>query len=174
MATHHWRRVATIALACLSALSRVAHADDFARIRPDRYLQSVVDDMSRRSPLFLTITGAIAASDVIVHVTCVHFSTSLLDGRTLWVASHPHARYLRVQIDCLLPRYRLVAILAHELQHVAEVAVAREVVDEPSFARRFRQIGFSTCRGVGTEQFETRAAVAAGEQVLREFDRRAH
>src|SRR5262245_32350696 len=108
------------------------HANHAARVRPNPFLQSVLADASGRSPLLAAIVGAIDASDIIVHLTCEHFTVSSLEGRTMWVSGNRDARYLRVQIDCLLPHTRLVAILAHELQHVAEVASAREVVDERS------------------------------------------
>jgi len=143
----------------------------YTHIRSDAYLQTVLDQTARRSPLLTAIVRTIDASDVIVHVTCEHFATSDLEGRTAWLSANPNARYLRVQIDCLLSRPRLVAILAHELQHVAEVAVAADVVDQRSFARHFRRIGYSTCYGGTREQFETDAALRAGARVLREFTR---
>lgn len=170
MTTHIWRRCAAIISVSILAASSRAHADDIRRIRSNAHLQAVLDEMAGRSPRLVAILRTIDDSDVIVHVTCERFNTSLLDGRTLWVSATRDARYLRVQIDCQLPKARLVTILAHELQHVTEVAADPGVVDERSFARLFRTIGFSTCSV--RAQFETDAAVAAGERVLREFNRR--
>lgn len=83
--------------------------------------------------------------------------------------SSPAVRYLRVQILCEQQPPSLVAIVAHELQHVLEIASAPSVVDDRSFARLFRSIGFSNCLSRQPDSFETRAAVTAGERVRAEL-----
>ena len=145
-----------------------SRADDMKHIRADStFLQAIVADAVDRSPALQAIVQQIEASDVIVHVTCEQLNSSILQGRTMWVAATAGVRYLRVQVECMISRPDLVAILGHELQHVAEIAAARDVVDGRSFARLYDTIGYSTCHFRG--QFETDRAIRAGERVRQEF-----
>jgi len=104
-----------------------------------------------------------------VYLTCHQFATHVVSGRTMFSEASGGTRYLRVQVDCMLPRANLVMLLAHELQHVAEVADAPHVVDVRSFGKLFGSIGYVSCDGYRTEQYETNAALAAGERVREEF-----
>jgi hypothetical protein len=115
------------------------------------------------------IVERIEQSDVIVHLTCSNFRSLLLAGRTALVSGGPDVRYLRVEILCSQSESALVTIVAHELQHALEIASTPDVVDDRSFVRLFSAIGFSTCLSPGPEQFETSAAVVAGDRVRAEF-----
>jgi hypothetical protein len=157
------------ALVVLLALASSSQAESLQRIRTTSpYVQTVLTSASEKSPTLRSIVERIAASNVIVYVTCVRFASVALNGRTLWAEANSGARYLRVQVDCMLPRANLVAILAHELQHVAEVADAPAVVDEATFGKLFSVIGYSTCSRF-SEQYETDGAIVAGERVRQEF-----
>jgi hypothetical protein len=164
-----WPR-ALVALALVALFSNRARAESFERIRPDPgLLTTVVATAFDRSAAFRSIAERIERSDVIVHLTCGYFKSLTLAGRTLLVTAGPYVRYVRVQVLCQQPEQALTAIVAHELQHVAEIASAASVVDDKSFARLFATIGFSTCVSVGSEQFETEAAIATGERVRSEL-----
>ena len=146
-------RIVVCTILVLLAAALRSQAKGLQRIRTtSRYLQSIVQ--------------RIAASNVIVYVTCERFASSTLSGRTMWAEANREARYLRVQVDCMLPSPQFVAILGHELQHVAEVADTQDVVDSRSFAKLFQAIGYLTCHAA--EQFETDGAVNAGERVRQE------
>jgi hypothetical protein len=114
----------------------------------------------------------IEQSDVIVHLTCDRFRASALAGRTVLAAARVGVRYVRVGIRCEQDDASLVAIVGHELQHVAEIAASPGVVDDRSFARLFESIGFAVCRSAWTEQFETTAALEMGTRVRAEFLKR--
>ena len=131
-------------------------------------LKTAIAIASEGSPSFRSIVERIDGSDVIVHVTCGYFKSLLMAGRTMLAAAGPEFRYVRVQILCDQPPQALVAIVAHELQHAAEIASAPAVVDDHSFARLYRTIGFPTCLSPESDQFETRAAVEAGQRVRAE------
>ena len=62
---------------------------------------------------------------------------------------------------------RLVAQIAHELQHALEIARHASIVDGASLAARYRQLGKDQTRGART--FETAEALLAGRTVLREL-----
>ncbi len=147
---------------CLAA--SVSSAGSTKHIRAESpFLRRTVDESIAYSPTLAAIAERIEHSNVIVHVTCGYWNTLTLAGRTLWVSANADVRYLRVQVDCLLARPGLIAILGHELTHVSEVAAAPGVVDEQSFRHLFTAIGFSTCDC--RDRFETDAAAAAGERV---------
>jgi hypothetical protein len=168
MATHTARLLAASMFGFVLMSAAQSRADDMKRIRTDSaYLQVLVADAGDRSPTLRAIIQQIEASDVIVHVTCEHLNSATLQGRTMWASASPGVRYLRVQVECMISRLELVAILGHELQHVAEIAAASDVVDRRSFARLYSTIGFSTCRIA--EQYETNGAIRAGERVRQEF-----
>ena len=167
------RCIAVCTFAVLLALSNHAHAESMPqsvpRIRVEsRRLRTELAHTIDRSPTLRAIVRQIEQSNVIVYVTCERFVSVTLEGRTAWASASPDARYVRVQIDCMLAQQRLVAILGHELQHVAEIAAARDVVDTRSFARLFKSIGYS-CGGMSPEEFETARALDAGERVRQEF-----
>jgi hypothetical protein len=175
MATHTVRVVvvAVCMFVVLLALPHHAHAGtmphDVPRIRVEsRHLRAELSLVIDRSPTLRSIVQHIEESDVIAYVTCERFASVMLEGRTAWGAASPEVRYVRVQIDCMLPTQRLVAILGHELQHVAEIAAAPEVVDPRSFAKLFKSIGYS-CGSSASEEFETARALEAGERVRREY-----
>jgi len=163
-------RVVVCTFAVFVATTPRSHAEGIQRIRTTSPLiHSVLADASEKSPTLRSVVQRIAESNIIVHLTCEQFKTVMINGRTLWVEANGDARYLRVQIDCMLPRANFVAILGHELQHVAEVADRPEVIDERSFVKLFETIGFATCRNKVMEQFETDDATAVGRRVRDEF-----
>jgi hypothetical protein len=131
-------------------------------------MAAVLAEGKQYSPTLSVLVDRIDASNVIVHVECARFNNLTLQGRTLLVVAAHETRYVRVQVDCLLMRRELIAIIGHELEHAAEIAAAPEVVDEPSFGRLLHKIGFSMCCST-QEQYETRAALDAGDRVSNEM-----
>src|SRR5262249_52471946 len=115
MATHTVRALcsAVCLSAVLLALPTQSHAEPMAqsvpriRVQSGR-LRSELTHVIDRSPTLRAIVGQIEQSDVIVHVTCEHFVSVTLEGRTVWGSAGPDVRYVRVQIDCMLPDQRLV------------------------------------------------------------------
>jgi len=157
-------------LLVLLMLGTSSQTDSLQRIRTTSpYIQAILLEVGKKSPTLQSIVRRIAASNVIVYVTCQQFSTNILNGRTIWAEASGDARYLRVEVDCMLSRTNLVTILGHELQHVAEIGDAPDVIDLRSFAKLFKSIGYVSCDGYTGEQFETNAALAAGKRVRQEF-----
>jgi hypothetical protein len=154
----------------LTVASTRGRAERFERIRTESgFLTAVVEAGIERSVSFRSLVERIEQSDVIVHLTCDRFKSGTLAGRTLLASAGPEVRYLRVQINCQQSDPALVSVVGHELQHVVEIASARSVVDDKSFTRLFRTIGFSTCWGAEPDRFETAAALAASARVRAEY-----
>jgi hypothetical protein len=76
-------------------------------------------------------------------------------------------RYLKIGLDLNCGRDRLVALVAHELQHAVEVAEALEVRDSESMVRLFERSTIPMFCGGGC--FETQAALDVQEAVLSEI-----
>lgn len=86
-------------------------------------------------------------------------------------AASPEARYLHVVLDRDIAGYYLLRVTAHELQHVAEVVRAPDVVDVASFRLLFARIGFFL-RGSGMrEDWETEEAQRIASVVSKEVRR---
>jgi hypothetical protein len=172
MHTHTARivRIVVCTFVVLLAVAARSHAESIQRIRTTSSLvHALLASASEKSPTLRAIVERIAQSNVIVYVTCEQFKTVAFNGRTMWTEASGAARYLRVQVDCMLSRTNLVALLGHELQHVAEVADRPDVIDSRTFAKLFDTIGYPACGSSWREQFETDDATAAGRRVRDEF-----
>jgi hypothetical protein len=170
--SHSRREVLAFAILLVTAFSSpvAAAAEGGSRIRSDSaLLTNVFTSAHQRSSTFRSLVEHIERSDVIVHLTCSRFTSDTLAGQTLLGAVVPGVRYVRVQVSCRLSEPALVMIVAHELQHVVEIALTPSVVDGKSFARLFSAIGFSTCWSPGSERFETKSAIAAGERARSQY-----
>jgi hypothetical protein len=88
------------------------------------------------------------------------------------VTATPAVRYLRVEVRCHQLMPPLVGIVAHELQHVVEIASTPSVIDDRSFAALFRTIGFPSNGAFRDGQYETTAAQDVGDRVQSEVFRR--
>jgi hypothetical protein len=169
-----FRRLVGFLITAATLAAPSARADGLVRVRVESpYLRSLVARATDRSAKLRGLIGQIEGTNVIVHLVCERFSRSTLRGRTLLGMANQHVRYVRVQVDCMLQERELVAIVGHELQHVAEIAAAAEVVDGRSLSALYRAIGFPTCGFGQSEQFETGNAIRVGERVREEFSRSA-
>jgi len=125
-----------------------------------------------RSPAFRAIVEALDASDTFVVIedggcpgqqvrSCLH----LLPGGS------GTYRAVRVRVGGRQPQPVIVAQLAHELRHAAEVAAHPEVVDAATLRAMYRAIGYQSCSTYQTECWETREAQSAERLVSEQFRR---
>jgi hypothetical protein len=174
-------RAAALTLLCLAVLAPPAPAaardggtlsDRQPRIRTtDRRLASLLEEGARASTTFRALVDHLARSDVVVYLRCDRSpEPQRLDGRLTFLSTAGGFRYVVIRLNWLTARRRQLAILAHELQHAVEVADRPAIVDGPSLAREYARIGYVN-RGSATPglSFDTHAAVATGERVLREI-----
>lgn len=130
---------------------------------------ALIQDLLARSATARALASEIECRDVIVYVESTR---TLSRGRavTRFVTASNGVRYLRITLGPVPHRDDLAALLAHELQHVTEIARAPDVVDDAGVLRLYRAIGEE--RGAGNA-FETAAAREVGAQVRAELSRRA-
>lgn len=114
-----------------------------------------IDDATRRSVVVRQLLARLACTDVIVYVE-ITASPQIPRARTKLVAAVEGTRFLRIGINAGVALTDLAPLLAHELQHVLEIAERDEVRDEDAVRRLYRRIG----RAGGADAFETDAALA--------------
>lgn len=141
---------------------------DSTRIRPTaRRLRDAVERGISRSLTFRELIDRLEESDVIVHIAPQLQRREGIAGELQFATVSGGARYLRVTVKVDLPMPELVAMIAHELQHAAEVAARPDVVDSASLEELYRTIGFPS----GLRCHDTHAARSIGVRVLDEFTR---
>ncbi len=133
----------------------------------DRRLRSLLEHGLRISPTLRALVARLHTSDVVVYVQCD--GPGAPDGRLTFLTKAAGYRYVVVRM-ARFPQSQQIAMLAHELQHAVEIAETPAIVDGESLVREYRRIGYEN---VWTQlpgiSFDTRAAVRAGEQVLKEL-----
>jgi hypothetical protein len=128
-------------------------------------LMAVIDWGRATSPTFASLVDELDSQAVIVYVEPFTRPRPGLDGATMHtIFSHGGLRYLWIGVNPQRTRERLVALIAHELQHALEIARAPEVVTEAATDRLFERIGFKCGRACQ----ETKEARDVEERVLDE------
>lgn len=142
--------------------------DGGPRVRPgDDRSRAALKDGVARSEIIRRLLVQLERYDVIAYVAMQHRLRGHLSGSLTWVVATERFRYVRVSLNPDLSGEELIATLAHELQHVVEVAQAPLVVDPGTLSALYRRIGIE--RLSHTEAFDTEAAKRVGEQVRREL-----
>jgi hypothetical protein len=134
----------------------------------DRAGDQLLHEGMRRSATLNRLVARIEASDVVVLLKVKETGLGPV-GKTQIMTAVPGARYVLVTVDPRAVGMDLVGRLAHELQHVAEIADAPEVRDVASLRALLTRIGWS--RG-DTTSWETKAAIETGRQAAREAGER--
>jgi hypothetical protein len=142
------------------------------RIRAtDPALRLLIRDVMTASPTFHRLVARLEHSDVIVYVTRQYDMPVMLEGQVTFMAQAGGVRYLNIRLAWDRPPRRLVATLAHELQHAVEIANLPEVVDDKSLARAYARIGEpANWSPGGVLAFDTKAAGAIEQKVWREYE----
>jgi hypothetical protein len=120
-------------------------------------INSVIDAGLVRSPTFRRLVDALDRSDVIVYVDLKLTRQALGAYVAHNIVVAGGVRYLRITIDAQGAERRIIAVLAHELQHAVEVAGDQTVRDSESADRLFERLAIKFGCG-GTECVETQAA----------------
>ena len=167
---HHVARIAVAAILVTTSLRAdgpVSANESHIRATSPA-LQSLVDESIERSPAFRALVEQINASNVVVYLRHHLLGSAGPDGRLMFVGAAGGRRYVLIQIGCLHTRIDEFAILAHELQHAAEVGAAPSIVDAASLARHYTAIGFVARQWQHGIAFETSAAKDAASLVQQE------
>src|SRR5262245_43799415 len=169
---HFFAALVVAALAINVVVATQARAGDTARVRStDSMLSTLLREGAERSTTFASLVDAIGLSKGIVYVEFGYCARARLSGCVLpYLAASNGDRYLRVLITPdgnRRSRDQLLGLIAHELRHANEILEHPEVVDVPTMEALYRRIGMPETGGLSG--YETSAARAAGEAVMREL-----
>jgi hypothetical protein len=134
----------------------------------DPQLRALIDDATETSATVRELLKRITASDVVVFVECEPDLSVRTSGRLNFMTSAGGFRYVVIRLK-RKHRNAAIAMLAHELQHAAEIAAAPSIVDEASLTREYERIGYRSRSANGGLAFETQAAVETGRRVVEEL-----
>ena len=134
----------------------------------DSKILALIDAGISGSATFRGLIATLNESDVIVYIA-PKLSRHALGGYFAHhVVSRGQFRYVRIAVDIAGAEHRLVAVLAHELQHAVEVAQAPDARDAQSVERLFSRLAVAF--GCGASNcFETKAAMDVQEMVSAEL-----
>lgn len=166
LSTYWTALVATLLLVpCASWIAAAEGPPDVPRVRAtDARLAELLEAGIARSQTLRELVDTLRRSDVIVYITLQTPARSVVYGELHFLASGAGVRYLRIAVQQDLSRSQVTAMMAHELQHAAEVAAAPEVVDGESMAALYDSIGYR----LGSSR-ETADALLAADRVLHEL-----
>jgi hypothetical protein len=142
-------------------------AADFAHVRSDNAsMRALLDDGYKRSQTFRALVDEIDALPGIVYVAEARLLSRGMEGALLhMVAGSRDMVILRVLIKTNLAGDYAVAILAHELQHVAETLRSGGTANGDAMTALFASIDTQE----HSSKFETEEARAVTARVLREL-----
>ena len=128
----------------------------------------LIEDLLARSPTARALLARIEATDVIAYV---QLAPDLPAGRaaTRFVVATESGRFLRVVIGAMTNPVDRPALLAHEMQHVVEIAMSSDVRDNATLRALYARIGEDRS---ARSAFETSAARDVGSRVTRELAQR--
>ena len=151
---------------CLLIVSHVVEAREPERsthVRAELVeMRRLIADAAERSVTIRALIDALDDSDVIVYVRPRPFQSVAFEGRTVLLGVRGRRRFLVVELACPGIQKRQMATLAHELQHVVEIARAGWVVDAATLARYYGENGLRVDTAEGVATFETEAARRVG------------
>jgi hypothetical protein len=178
---HHFGRVdsiltvsrlvisAWLLLAGAAAPAQGAGASD--RIRStDGLIQMLLEEGRQRSATFRDLVDTIDRTDGIVYVERGRCPVGGMRACLLHVLTpNRHARYLWIAVDTSARRGELIAVMAHELQHAAEVLHAPSVRTGRDILNFYRSVDALHALGVTTRSegraYETAAAILTADTV---------
>jgi hypothetical protein len=135
----------------------------------DPIVSAVIREGKRRSPTFAALVDIVDRSDTFVYVVRAHTLPHGMEGCLVHEDGNSRYRYLKVFLLMGTPSERMIAVLAHELQHVHEVLNAGISTDQAAMDALFKRIGIPQLGTDTGEQYETTAAQEVMAVVAREL-----
>jgi len=141
--------------------SAVDEPPRMARVRAQSdAIAAAIRESVERSSTFHALLTTIDATDGLVYVEEGRCGHSVRACLVLSVKIAGPSRLLRIKVDPRRRDCQLTADIGHELQHAIEILRDPHVRDMPSAYSLFERIG-----PTGSERFETREALYAGDRI---------
>jgi hypothetical protein len=136
---------------------------------PDEAFRALIREGDTRSQTFRAMVDEIQASNTLVVIQFGLCANGRARSCVAQVIGNAHARTIRVLIDSRTTRDRVIATIAHELQHALEI-IRSGAVDANQVMALYRGIGLGDCGAGRSDRCETEAAQAVEEKVLIELE----
>jgi hypothetical protein len=144
----------------------------FTRVRaPDPELRRVIAEGADRSPTFLALASELQRSTAIVQVQFGRCPRGNFRSCVSSVEGDARQRHIRVFVDTRTSQDRLIATIAHELQHAVEIVRSPDAIDAERTLALYRRIAIGKCREGLSDSCETAEAQAVEAAVLEELHR---
>ena len=137
----------------------------------DQEFHALIREGDARSPSFREIVDEIQRSNAIVLVQYGLCAKGQIRSCVTHVAGDAAARNIRIVINTRTTNDRLIATIAHELQHAVEIIRDAGATGPEQVLALYRRIGTGECAKGRSDRCETEAALAVETKVLKELDR---
>jgi hypothetical protein len=167
-------RLAVIIAIAGILLPRLAHGDDvpLVRLKPaDPEMRRLIADGYRRSPSFRALVEAIHQTNGIVIVQFGLCANGRFRSCVTNVDGDETRRNIRIKVNTRTTDDRLIATIAHELQHAMEILREPDVFTAERALALYRRIGTGACAKGLSDACETDGALTLESQVQSELDR---
>lgn len=135
------------------------------RVRPQTALAAaVVQGAVAKSPTVAKLIANLETSDLYVFIDLT-MDTSVATAKTTFLTANSTGRFVHIVMNATIGEYERIELLAHELQHVTEIARTPSVRDQATFRAMLHDIGWA----VRAKEFETDAARQVEMTVHREL-----
>lgn len=131
---------------------------------------SLIREGDRRSETFRAMVDEIQASNAVVMIQFGLCANGQFRSCVSHVGATGSTRTIRILVNPKLTMDRVIAMIAHELQHAVEIIRAGAANQEEVMAL-YRRISIGECAKGRSDRCETEAALAVEKQVLGELDR---
>jgi hypothetical protein len=140
------------------------------RVKPaDAEMRRLVLDGVRRSSTFRVLVDDLHAFNVIVAIQFGLCGNGRIRSCVSSVDGDDRQRHIRIKVNTRTTDDRLIATIAHELQHALEIARDPTVTDAQQALALYRRIAMGKCREGLSEQCETEAALLVEKHVNAEL-----
>jgi hypothetical protein len=171
MARRNWLLAVMAAMLIGGGTMRAEEERVFTRVRAaDDTFRALIRDGDARSAAFRAMVDEIQASNAIVMVQFGLCAKGQVRSCVSHVGGDARTRTIRILVDTRTTGDRLIATIAHELQHALEIIREPGVTNSDEALRLYRKIATGKCGEGRSDRCETEAALAVEARVLSELE----
>jgi hypothetical protein len=165
--------VAAVALAVAPIMAQPSSLA-LTRLKPaDAEMRRLILEGHARSAVFRGLVDEIQRSNAVVVVQFGFCANGRIRSRISNVDGDLQRRHIRIKLNTKATDDRLIATIAHELQHAVEIVREPDTVDVATTLLLYRRIGTQDCQSGLTDKCETETAIEIEALVNRELSLRS-
>lgn len=162
--------VATLVMFCRATCLAADEGRSFTRVRgADAEMYRMIREADELSSTFQSLVDEIQRSDAVVMVQFGLCAAGQFRSCVVHVTGDDRQRHIRILVNTRTTGDRLLATIAHELQHAVEIVRDPQARDAESALALFRRIAMGKCKQGLSDVCETAAAQQVEGAVLEEL-----